>query len=103
MNHLIARPIRVGILSGIALLVLFSLLGLAGARINITPSIALGLYWTSSQPLARGAYVQLCPPRSEIFALAKIRGVLSAGWCPGDYGFLMKRIQATVSPGAMPA
>lgn len=94
MKRLMARLIRVGLLCAAALLGLFGLLGLAGARINITPSIAPGLYWISSQPLTRGVYVQLCPPQSHIFALARTRGVLTAGACPGDVGFLMKRIQA---------
>lgn len=90
-----AEPLlRTVLLSAIGLLGLAAVLALIGARINTTPSIPLGLYWTSSAPVARGNYVQLCPPRAAIFELARARGVIAAGLCPGGYGFLMKRILA---------
>ncbi|MES2568793.1 MAG: conjugal transfer protein TraF, partial [Verrucomicrobiota bacterium] len=34
----------------------------AGARINTSKSIPVGLYWTSNSPVEKGAYVLLCPP-----------------------------------------
>jgi len=69
-------------------------LGLAGLRVNTSPSIALGLYRVSDQPVARGAHVLLCPPRTPAFALALERGYVGAGFCPGGYGYLMKQVAA---------
>jgi hypothetical protein len=37
----------------------------AGARINTTKSIPVGLYWTSSAPVEKGAYVLFCPPQAR--------------------------------------
>lgn len=94
MKFLVDQLIRTCLLGGAALLGLAGLLGLTGARINTTPSIPVGLYWTSTQAVARGAYVQFCPPPEPIVERAKIRGMIAAGFCPGQYGFLMKRVQA---------
>jgi conjugative transfer signal peptidase TraF len=67
----------------------------AGARINTTKSIPLGLYWTSGQPLSKGAYVLFCPPKSDVFEVAKERDYISAGFCTSGYGYMMKRVFAT--------
>lgn len=66
----------------------------SGARINTTKSIPRGLYWTSADPVGKGAYVLFCPPQAGVFAEAKARGYLAAGFCPGDYGYLMKKVLA---------
>lgn len=68
--------------------------GLAGARINTTKSIPIGLYWTSSAPVEKGAYVYWCPPKVGVFDDAKERGYIGAGFCDGDYGYMMKRVLA---------
>jgi conjugative transfer signal peptidase TraF len=96
------KPISIGIASGVAIggaAVL--LLGVAyhalGARINTTRSIPVGLYWTSGASVEKGAYVLFCPPQhfhSDVFELAKDRGYIGAGFCPGGYGFMMKRVLA---------
>ncbi len=70
------------------------LLFLLGARINNSKSLALGLYWTINQPIEKGAYVIFCPPDTSAFAIAKERGYISGGYCPGGYGQMMKRILA---------
>jgi len=72
----------------------FLVLGAAGARINTTRSIPVGLYWTSNAPVEKGAYVLFCPPQVGVFSDAKERGYITAGFCPGDYGYMMKRILA---------
>jgi conjugative transfer signal peptidase TraF len=66
----------------------------AGARINTTRSIPVGLYWTSNAPVEKDAYVLFCPPQNDIFETAKKRGYIGAGFCPGGYGYMMKRILA---------
>lgn len=65
-----------------------------GARINTTKSIPVGLYWMSNAPIEKGAYVIFCPPQIGVFDEAKKRGYIGAGFCPGGYGYMMKRIAA---------
>ena len=65
-----------------------------GARINTTKSIPVGLYWTSSAPVEKGAYVMFCPPQAAVFEEVKKRGYIGAGYCPGGYGYMMKRVLA---------
>ena len=71
---------------GIAILSLGAAGYIAGARINTTQSIPVGLYWTSGLPITKGAYVLFCPPEANVFAVAKARGYIGAGFCPGGYG-----------------
>jgi conjugative transfer signal peptidase TraF len=80
---------------GIALLLLGAACQVAGARINTSKSIPVGLYWTTSTPIEKGAYVLVCPPPSGVFNEARERGYIGAGFCPGDYGYLMKQVAAT--------
>jgi len=80
---------------GIALLLLGAACQMAGARVNTSKSIPVGLYWTTSAPMDKGAYVLFCPPPSGVFRQARERGYIGAGFCPGDYGYLMKRVAAT--------
>lgn len=66
----------------------------AGLRLNTTRSIPLGLYLMSSDPIAKGAYVLFCPPERPEFDIAKERGYIGAGFCPGGYGSMMKKVLA---------
>jgi conjugative transfer signal peptidase TraF len=81
-------------IAGVGLLMLSAAAYVAGARINITKSIPVGLYWSSSAPVEKGAYVLFCPPPAGVFNAAKERGYIAAGFCPGDYGYMMKRVLA---------
>jgi conjugative transfer signal peptidase TraF len=67
---------------------------LAGARFNVTPSLPLGIYWKVDAPLRHDAYVRFCPPTTPVIAEAKKRGYVDAGYCPGGYTPLMKRVAA---------
>jgi conjugative transfer signal peptidase TraF len=78
----------------LVLLLLSWLLNLAGVRINSTKSIPLGLYWIVDQPVEKGVYVLFCPPQIGVFEEARQRGYIGAGFCPGGYGYLMKRVLA---------
>ena len=80
---------------GIALLLVGAACQVAGARVNTSKSIPLGLYWTTSAPMDKGAYVLVCPPDAEVFRQARERGNIGAGFCPGGYGYLMKQVVAT--------
>ncbi|MDD5494463.1 MAG: conjugative transfer signal peptidase TraF [Dehalococcoidia bacterium] len=79
---------------GSALLALGMVCHVVGARINTSGSIPIGLYWMTERPLAKGEYVLLCPPPGNVFDEAKRRGYFGAGFCPGDYAYLMKKILA---------
>ncbi|WP_431064753.1 conjugative transfer signal peptidase TraF [Methylotuvimicrobium sp.] len=80
--------------AGIAALIVSGCAYAAGVRINTTKSIPVGLYLTSNAQVAKGAYVLFCPPENEVFTMAKERGYIGGGFCPGGYGYLMKRILA---------
>ena len=67
----------------------------AGLRLNTTRSIPLGLYLMSNDPIVRGVSVLWCPPERPEFDLAKERGYIGAGFCPGGYGNMMKKVVAT--------
>ncbi len=67
----------------------------AGLRLNTMGSIPLGLYRMSNDPIVNGAYVLWCPPERSEFDLAKERGYIGAGFCPGGYGNMMKKVVAS--------
>jgi conjugative transfer signal peptidase TraF len=81
-------------LAGAAGLAGAALADAAGARINTSRSIPVGLYWVSGAAVEKGAYVLVCPPPGAVFDEARRRGYLGAGFCPGGYGYLMKRLVA---------
>lgn len=78
-------------------LAVYGLCGVAyavGIRLNTTPSIPVGIYRMTDDPIVKGSYVVFCPPSAPVFELAKERGYISAGYCPGGYGHVMKKILA---------
>lgn len=81
-------------IGGVAVLTVFGVAGAAGFRVNITPSVPVGLYRITDDPLAKGRLVIFCPPESAVFDEALRRGYLGAGFCPGGYGTLIKKILA---------
>jgi conjugative transfer signal peptidase TraF len=90
MSRLVARAVIAGL--GLAFLATAALL--AGARVNTSKSIPLGLYWTSRAPVQKGAYVMVCPPPFGVFVEAKKRDYIGSGFCPGGFGYMMKKILA---------
>ena len=67
---------------------------ISGTYINTTPSLPVGFYKVVDEPIASGAYVAFCPPRNEVFDMAKDRFYINPGYCPGGYGLLLKRVLA---------
>ena len=65
-----------------------------GARINTSNSIPKGLYWLTKRPVDKGEYVIFCPPKRDVFKTALQRGYIRAGFCPGGFGHLMKKVVA---------
>lgn len=84
-------------LSGVALL--GSLLGLfyaQGYRIITTPSVPPGIWKVEPihDPIRRGQFVWLCPPDTPFFRVARQRGYIPEGDCPGGFSHLMKPVAA---------
>ena len=79
---------------GSAFLALGMACSAAGARINTSRSIPVGLYWLTERPIGKGEYVLLCPPPGNVFDEAKQRGYFGEGFCPGDFAYLMKKVLA---------
>jgi conjugative transfer signal peptidase TraF len=67
----------------------------AGLRVNTTKSIPVGIYRLTDDPVGKGEYVIFCPPQTALFDEARERGYIGAGFCPGNYGYMMKRVLAT--------
>ena len=69
----------------------------AGLRLNLTRSYPRGLWRIEPRdgPPAMGDLVFICPPDSAAFRLARERGYLGRGLCPGWFSPLIKTVAAT--------
>ncbi len=67
---------------------------LAGIRINTTHSYPPGLYIKTPAPITKGTLVIFCPIDTAAFRTARARGYIGAGFCPGGYGYMIKKILA---------
>jgi conjugative transfer signal peptidase TraF len=97
MNAVLKRSASAAAIFGAAALLLGVVSHTIGIRINTTRSIPVGLYHTSNAPVEKGAYVLFCPQpyfNAGVFELARERGYIGAGFCPGGYGYMMKRVLA---------
>ncbi|MCW0001793.1 conjugative transfer signal peptidase TraF [Pararhizobium sp. YC-54] len=67
-----------------------------GYRINLTPSEPLGLWRIVAldRPPAAGDLVFICPPQTPTTELARERGYLRFGTCPGGVAPLIKTVVA---------
>lgn len=72
------------------LLAFFTAIGLAGIRINTTPSLPLGLYIATGP---ESALIEFCPS-GELAALAARRGYRTPGNCPDGASALLRPIVA---------
>ncbi len=91
-----ARPI-IAVTASLALLgALAGIGGIVGLRVNLTPSYPLGLWRV--EPLAHdpavGDRIFICPPPGPPFELARERGYLGYGLCPGWFSPLIKTVVA---------
>ncbi|MCZ7450261.1 conjugative transfer signal peptidase TraF [Agrobacterium rhizogenes] len=84
---------------GVALLLPATVLalGLAGFRVNITPSKPLGLWRIRAldRPVRIGDLVFICPSENSVIREAWSRGYLRRGLCPGGIAPLIKTVAAT--------
>lgn len=77
--------------------IFFSSLGflrIEGFRMNITNSYPQGLYRITESPIQKGSLVIFCPPKNDYSNLALNRGYFEAGFCPGGYSYMIKKIMA---------
>ena len=82
------------------IILVYSLLGLTfifymiGTKINTTKSIPLGIYIKDKAVYKKGDYVIFCPPENDFMKEARSRGYIGKGFCPGEYGKMMKQVVA---------
>lgn len=91
------RSGTIAIVGSLAILPVLAAMGfLTGLRVNLTPSYPLGLW--RIQPLSRavavGDRIIICPPKAEVFELARERGYIGRGLCPGWFSPLIKTVVA---------
>lgn len=90
------RPITIIVASLAVLAMLIGTGFVAGLRVNLTPSYPLGLW--RIEPLARavavGDRIFICPPLVAAFGLARERGYVGHGLCPGWFSPLIKTVVA---------
>lgn len=91
-----ARPMIIVAVSLVLLCSLAIVGHVAGLRVNLTPSYPLGLW--RIEPPARdvtvGDRIFICPPQAGAFELARERGYLRHGLCPGWFSPLIKTVVA---------
>lgn len=68
----------------------------AGFLINTTPSMPMGLWRVKPvmAPFWRNQAISICPNNSALFKLARTRGYIPAGNCPGRYESMLKTVAA---------
>lgn len=76
--------------------IIFALLfGALGFRINLTDSIPVGLYRITNIKILKNSFVIFCPDNRLAFKQAIDRSYINNGFCPGGYGYLMKKVVGT--------
>ena len=95
MKRLAKKASMIVAITSLIFIFLTGLLTISGARFNTSRSIPLGLYWITKHPIQKGEYVLFCPPQKTIFQKALKRGYIHSGFCPGGFGYMMKRVLAT--------
>ena len=83
-----AIPFAVGLLVTVVLVVL----AFADFRLNATSSLPVGVYRQVDEPIRRGSFVTFCLEDGDFIRLAKERGYLGKGSCPGGIKALGKEI-----------
>lgn len=91
------RTLSVLLIGAAAVIGVFALGHLGGLRINLSPSYPLGIWRIVplDREVAIGDLVMICPPPTSAFRLARQRGYLGSGLCPGWLSPLIKTIAAT--------
>ncbi len=88
------RSLKITLTTGGCLIALVIVAIQAGVRINSTASYPVGVYLMTNARIAKGSLVIFCPTDNVAFRLARERGYIGAGFCPGGYGYMIKKILA---------
>ena len=79
--------------AGLAFIAALFVWWLGGYRVNLTPSLAKGLYRQTTEPVGRGDLVSFCLAADNPYsAIAKARGYLAPGGCPSGLRPLLKHL-----------
>ena len=89
-----SRAVKIALTVAACFTALASLAIFCGVRINTTPSYPVGVYLMTNDAIEKGALVIFCPPDNTAFRMARERGYIGAGFCPGGYGYMIKKIMA---------
>lgn len=95
--NLLMRDIRRLFLGVLVLVGLWVACYWAGFRINLTPSVPVGVYQLHrlQGPLKRGDIVWFCPPETPLFREVRDKwGDIPHGDCPGGYMHMFKPVAA---------
>ena len=88
------KSLKISLMVGGCLIALVVLATHAGVRINTTKSYPLGVYLMTDAPIEKGSLVIFCSTNNAVFKQARERGYIGAGFCPGGYGYMIKKILA---------
>lgn len=96
MRNFTRRQIVLACAPGVCIFLMGIIAGVAGYRINLTPSLPKG-FWriTNDNNIERGTYASACIPLdAPMMAVAIAKSYLPDGHCPGGYAPLLKKIVA---------
>lgn len=87
---------RIAVAACAAILSTLAAADAAGLRLNLTPSMPVGLWRVAAShvPLRRGEVVSVCPPDAEATRVGVERGYIPVGPCPGGDEPLVKPVAA---------
>jgi len=89
---------RIGVVAAVgAVLVAVVVVGVgkAGYRVNLTPSMPLGVYRVGGGELRRGSWVEDCLP-AAVARVGLRRGYLERGWCRSSGAMAVVKIVAAI-------
>ncbi|TWI62545.1 conjugation peptidase TraF [Pseudoduganella lurida] len=92
MSKRMRKVAIVVLVAGVCIIAQGAVLYAIGVRVNTSPSIPVGVYWKTDAKVEKGRYVTFCPMQLGVFDEARRRGYITSGFCPGGYGYLMKRV-----------
>ncbi len=87
-----SRLLPAALVLALSLIFWLGVLWALGFRLNLTPSVAVGLYRLESRAPERGDLVAFCPEQGALAALALERGYLRPGLCDSGTRPLLKRL-----------
>lgn len=82
-------------LSGFLVLIIFCIFWIFDLRINLTPSMPLGI-WRETKELEKGSFIAFCLPKDNLLSsMIETREYLPRGRCSDGFAPLLKQVVAT--------